>query len=656
MKFGTRLTVVATIFLVMFGALGMRLWFVQVAEGARIARIAEDQNWIEIATQPPRGDIVDRAGVMIATSRFVPEVVIDRRFVDPDDVEGLVQRLSSLLDIPADEIRARYEAAGVNGRIQLATIEAKTAYAISEQLGDLPGTSIEKLPERVYLTGPTMAHVVGHLGLPDQADLEARPDLDPNLRVGKLGVERVYDDLLQGTPGEIAIQVNRRSEVVAERPPVPARQGNTLILTLDLHLQEIVESALEAGVALSNLDKDAQRALGETVNSTTERAAAVVLDARTFEILALASFPDFDPSLFVSGIDPDTFAGIQETQAFNNLAVSGLYPPASTFKAVTYVAAIEESLPLAANTGTSDPANGLVHCNGTLQLPGFEEGSPQIFRDWYNGDKGWLDLHGAFEQSCNMYFWTLALGTWRAYKETPRESIIQDWARSLGFGAATGIDLTGEAEGIVPDRALFEQWKQFQVENPDSPARLDPSRLDLAGGPFLGGDLMNVAIGQGELVATPLQAAMAYAVIANGGTVLRPYVVSEVRDRQGEVVRRNSPEVVRRVEIDPATTASFLADLNRVVTRGTASGAFAGFGSSLDRVGGKTGTGQTIRNKDNHAWFAGVGPIDDPRWVVVVLIDEGGSGGRVAAPVARHIMQYLMGENPTPIAAGDHTN
>jgi penicillin-binding protein 2 len=263
-----------------------------------------------------------------------------------------------------------------------------------------------------------------------------------------------------------------------------------------------------------------------------------------------------------------------------------------------------------------------------------------------------LNIHEAFEQSCNIFFWSIALGTWREYKLTDQESIIQTWARSLGFGERTGIDLTGEAGGIVPDRALFQEWKEYQLENPDAPARLEPSRLDLAEGPFLGGDLMNFAIGQGELTSTPLQVAQAYGMLVNGGHSFTPHVVSRALNRDGSVAYESPSGLDEQVGLSPEVYSSLLSDMNRVVTSGTAAAAFRDFGSSLDRVGGKTGTGQTIANNDNHAWFVGAGPLDSPRWVVAVLIEEGGSGGRVAAPVARHIMQYLMGENPTPIVEG----
>jgi penicillin-binding protein 2 len=650
MKFGTRLTLLAAVFVTMFAVLSVRLWFVQVAEGAQSAVIAEEQTWVTIESQAPRGDVLDRTGNLVVTSRFVPQVVVDRRFVDPTARDDLIQRLSGLLAISASEISKLYDEAGVNGRFPVTTVSSEIAYRIYEQLSDLPGVTIEKIPERVYLVGPTMAHVIGHIGLPSQEDLDARPELDPNVRIGRVGVERVYDQYLQGVDGSRELRLNRSSEVMEERPPVDPIQGNSVYLTLDLRLQEIVEQALESGVVLSNQVKDHNRANGEEVFNDTTKAAAVVLDIQTGDVLALASFPDFDPSLFVGGADRKTFEALNEAEAFNNLAVSGLYPPASTFKAVTYVAALEENLPLAEEN--LDPGSGRIRCNGTLALGGIEEGNQRLFHDWYSGNKGLLDIHSAFEQSCNIYFWSIALGTWREYKLTPRESIIQDWARQLGYGSESGIDLTGEAAGIVPDRALFEEWKQFQVENPDAPQRLEPSRLDLPDGPFLGGDLMNVAIGQGALAATPLQVAMSYGAIANGGQVYLPRVVGRIEDRAGNVVFQAQPTLIREVEISPSTVASFLEDANRVVTSGTASVAFRDFGPSLAEVGGKTGTGQTLINRDNHAWFVGLGPLSEPRWVVVVVIDEGGSGGQVAAPVARHIMQYLMGEIPMPIVEG----
>ena len=636
----------------MFSLVGLRLWFVQVAEGPSIARAAEEQTWLEKISYAPRGDIYDRNGALLATSQLLPVVFVDRTFVQPEQREDLVQRLASILGVDALVVDHLYEEAGVNGRFEVAIVSPETAYTINESLGDLPGVEIAAVPQRVYLAGPTLAHVVGHLGLPSETDLAARPELDPNVRIGKLGVESVYDEYLQGQTGTVEYRV-RRGEIVEQRLSIEPEPGDSLVLNIDFELQELVEFALEEGVALSNAVKEQARERGDEVFSDTERAAAVILDVNTFEVLALASYPDFDPQLFVGGIAEETFEQLKEDRVFNNLPVSGLYPPASTFKVITYTVIEEENLPFPTEIEGIDAANQRIHCDGTLILSELEDGSQLKKTDWYAPrNLGWLDIHGALQYSCNIYFWSRAMGTWQAFKETPRENILQDWARDLGYGSRTGIDVTGEAAGIVPTRELFEEWAQIQIDNPDRPPLLEPNRLDLAS-PWLGGDLIDFAIGQGAFTATPLQVAMSYGVLVNGGRVMEPRVVREVIDQGGNVILRNMPAVVGTVDISSATRLALLADLSGVVTRGTASTAFADFGPGLDNVGGKTGTGQSSKNKDNHAWFVGVAPIDSPQYVVVVLIEEGGSGGRIAAPIGRHIMQFLMGNDLTPIVEGE---
>lgn len=659
MKFTTRLAVLLGIVILMFSMLGVRLWFIQVAEGAEAAELASGQSWIVQSTAAPRGEIRDRNGVELATSRIVPAVVVDRHLVTLDQRADLVQRLSALLDIPPDDLDQMYEDAGINGTFTVATVDAKDAYRLAEQVRDLPGVRIAKVPERVYLAGQSLAHVIGHLGLPTDTDLEEDPELDPNTRIGKLGVERVYDDYLQGTPGEIRYRVDR-SEIIDEEPEAPAAPGNTVYLTVDSALQAVVEHALVEGIRNANDVKADLRTAGRTgALNDVERATAVVIHIPTGQVLAMASVPSFDPSLFVGGLDPNTFQTLQEEQAFNNLAISGLYPPASTFKVVTYMSEQESNIPFPTEVNDRpiegvDAANRRVNCDGQLELPGLADGSPQIFKDWYVNSGfnfGWSDEHSALANSCNIYFYTVALGAWQAWRGTAKENVIQDMARSLGYGSATGIDLTGEAEGIIPDRELYEQYKEIMLEDEDAPVLLDAGRLEAAS-PWFGGDLMNTAIGQGGVTATPLQVAVSYAALANGGQVFRPYVVGSIRDGDGLVVYEGEPEVISDADLDPDHVQALLNDLNAVVTVGTARGAFEGFGNSINRVGGKTGTGQTVKTKDNHAWFAGVAPIDDPQWAVAVLVDEGGSGGQVAAPIARYILQYLMGEDLDPIAPG----
>ena len=660
MSFSNRLTFLAGGFVALFTVLGLRLWFVQVAEGEASTIRARQQTEVVFETQAPRGDIIDRRGEILATNLYAPALMVDRRRLSTSQREGLVQALSSLLEIPPDEIDRLYEDAGPNGRFRVAIVDTATAYLVNEEADRFPGVSIERVPQRQYPFGETMAHVIGHLGLPEQADLEANPALDPNARLGRLGVERNYDQYLQGVPGKVSYLIGHSSEILEERPEVLPAQGNTLHLTLDFALQQVVEEALDSAIELSNRLKVADRAEGREFFHPTERAAAVVLDAQTGAVLSLASRPAFNPQLFVSGLDRRTFSVLNDEKAFLNLAVSGLYAPASTFKAITYVAATENDIPLW--SPNADPASGVVNCNGLMLLPGFDEGSPQRFKDWYYPDSlGWLNLHQAFEKSCNIFFYSIALGVWQHRVGHPNgagfidENVIQDWARRLGYGSALGIDLPAERDGIVPDRALFEEWKAFQEANPSAPKLLDPGRLDLAS-PWLGGDLMNFAIGQGSFTATPLQMAASYAAIINGGKLWKPFVVDRVVDREGGIVMRNEPTAISVDPLQTSTVESILTDLGRVVRSGTAASAFSNFGPGLNLTGGKTGTAQPGGQNDNHALFVGVLPIDQPRYVVAVVIEEGGSGGRVAAPAARFIMQYLNGTTPSPIVAGEDTD
>ncbi len=656
MRFAVRLGVLGLAFVAMFSVIGLRLWFVQVAEGPAIARAAEEQTWLEKRTEAARGNIYDRNGTLLATSRMVPSVWIDRTFVQADERGPLIQRLAAMLGIDPVELDNLYEKANVNGRFRVAIVSTEIAYQVGESLDELPGVELVNVPERVYLSGPTLAHVIGHLGLPGPDDLEARPDLDRNVRIGQLGVEAEYDDVLSGLSGVVEYRV-RRGEIIDQRLLVEPTVGQSIELTIDLDLQELVEAALEEGIRISNEDKDDKRRAGEEVFSETARAAAVVLDVRSFEILAIASVPDFHP---FASIDIPTFDELDASGAFNNLAVSGAYPPASTFKAITYTVFEEEVLPLPEEIEGVNQEAREVNCDGELVLSNLADGSSQVKHDWYwqskvRDDYGWRNVHEALTISCNIFFWNVGLGAWQARDEIG-ENVLQDWAKDLGYGSVTGVDLINEVGGVVPTRELFEEWAEIQREDPDR-LLLHPSRLEL-GSPFLGGDLMDFAIGQGAFTATPLQVAVSYAALANGGTVREPRVVRRVLDIDGNLVETIDSPVVRTVPISEEVRRALLADLNRVVTEGTARRAFLNFGpdGAIDQVGGKTGTAEASGSQDNHAWFVGLAPLDTPRFVVVVIVEEGGSGGLIAAPVARHILQYLMGLETTRIEPGDETD
>lgn len=643
-----RVGLLAVLFTVGFAVLFMRLWFVQLAVGPEWARQA-DQNIIRVeSVAAPRGNIVDQNGIVLATSRPQLVLEVDRAALPVEVENDVIQRLAAILDVSPVEVRGQVERAR-SGEVALLTdflVDTDTAYVVMEQRRSLPGVTVKALPVRGYLRGQLMGHVLGHIGLPSADDLERLPQLDANTPIGKLGVEREYDDFLQGTPGKIAYRINAQGDVldVFGDPEEPV-QGSTLRLTLEIPIQEAVEEILVDAIELSNALKEDREPTDPTrIPGPTERAAALVMEVDTGAILAMASYPNFEPEAFVGGIDVDTFEELSSRQAFNNLVIQGLKPPASTFKVITYMTAVEEGI---LPEGVSSPDEP-IQCSPQLQAD-FVDPSQLVWRNWtYPESDGSQNLHDALRRSCNIYFWQIALSIWELKDDEPEyEDVVQDWARGLGLGRGTQVDLPFENEGILGDRRLFEEWQESQ-----------PWRVRKEG--WLGGDLMNLVVGQGPILATPIQMAVAYASAVNGGTVYQPRVADRIESSEGEVVRTMEPRVLRTLDIHEDTVESLRKDLASVVSRGTARRAFDSMGSAADLIGGKTGTAQAFIDQDGKfhdstAWFIGVAPIDDPLWVVVVMVDEGGSGGAVAAPAARAIFQYLLREPVTALEAGEDT-
>ncbi|MEA2009940.1 MAG: penicillin-binding transpeptidase domain-containing protein, partial [Actinomycetota bacterium] len=420
------------------------------------------------------------------------------------------------------------------------------------------------------------------------------------------------------------------------------------------------------------------------------RTVGVVEDPNDGSIIAMASYPSFDPTSFVSGLTQTEWESLGTINAFTNFAIQGQYAPASTFKAVSYVLAMEEAIyPLDRpvgdrilgdeNTGTTPPDEAgaeeepaqstpldrdlepltsdtdLYNCTGSLRFQ-FNDGSSQVYRDWKRNGHGPLDLHGALQASCDLYFWEISLRIWNERADETginNEDLWQEWARSFGFGSETGIDLPFEKPGLIPDR----QW--FREEQREDTGRVRPT------GPWVGGDLMNAVVGQGAVLVTPLQLANGFSAMLNGGTLWTPRVVSEMVDQEGNVVDENPKSIIQTIDMDPATVRALRSDMQKVVNGpiGTARAAFAGFGPSISTVGGKTGTAEIIKAVEDvqevdTAWFVGVAPVLAPQYVVTVVVERGGSGGRVAAPVARQVLQYILNgaDSVTSLEAGENTD
>jgi penicillin-binding protein 2 len=657
MSFGLRLSVLGLAFIGLFAVLLLRLWDMQLVE-AQAYQEQADSNLVRFVETPaPRGEVRDAQGRLIAGTRPALAAVVEGSLLPADDA-ALVQRLAAFTGHSVRDIQQHLDDARTRGdRVTLvAELSDEQATYLVEHDEMFPGVAVVPTPVRVYEAGALAPHVVGYIGRPDAADLE-KPGISPTDVVGKAGVEREYDDVLRGDPGIVKYQVNAQGEILdtlGEQPPAP---GRSLVLELDLDAQQVLTDALEQGL------EGARRRYspggcepGDEDPGCPVRAVGVVLNVDDGAVLAMASVPSFDPNMFVGSVAQEELDALPEG-VFNNFAIQGQYAPASTFKSVTYVAAFEDGLlPRTSSfeeagtlpVGRAPTLDDEIECSATLRAD-FNDRSRLLWDNWkFPQSDGLQDIHRALVKSCNIYFWDVALNLWNTHKGTALENQLQEWARSLGLGVDTGVDLPFERPGIIPDRALFEDWAA------NEPQRLDPARLELAS-PWLGGDLLQAAVGQGAVLVTPLQLAIAYAAMVNGGTVWQPRIVQRIVDEDGRLVLQNARRATNRVELAPATVLQLRRDLQQVVngSDGTAYSAFADFGGDRARVGGKTGTAEVIKGRTledgtrvepvNTAVFAAVAPVDDPEWVVVVIVERGGSGGSVAAPTAVPVLQYLLG-------------
>ncbi|HEX9854020.1 MAG TPA: penicillin-binding protein 2 [Acidimicrobiia bacterium] len=656
---GVRIGVLSLVFLAMFSVLTLRLWSMQVTSAEEYRRQA-DENLVKVVETPaPRGEIRDANGELLAGNRPSLAAVIEGALVPSAVEEELVQRLAAFSGRTAGEVQEIVDEAKQRGdRLTvLGDLTRRQEVFLSERLDEFPGVSIVPQPVRLYPNGELGAHVIGYIGRPDEHDLE-KPGVGPSDVLGKDGIERQYDDLLRGTPGAIKYLVDAETiqDILGEQVPRP---GSTLYLTLELETQQVLhESLLEALTLAREQHAEGGCEPSDEDQGCPVRAVGVVLRAKDGAVVALDSVPGYDPNIFIGGLTQREFEAFPDG-AFNDNVIQGQYAPASTFKAITYVTAMEEGIAPISTFSVED----LIECTAQLNAP-FTDASQRVWSNWtFPRDDGLQNIHAAFTRSCNVYFWELALRIWEENKLTERENMLQDWARQLGFGEQTGIDLPFEQEGIVPDRELFVRWAAEQ------PQRLDAARLDLAS-PWLGGDLLQVAVGQGSLVVTPLQLAAAYAAMANGGTLYQPYVLDRAVDGNDDVVFEHTPVVTRSLDISATTWLSLRRDMQSVVNGagGTARSAFADFGPNVEMIGGKTGTAEvrkaqtledgTVLPSITTAVFAGVAPINDPEYVVVVVIERGGSGGELAAPTARRVFQYLLNglDGMTPVAVGEETD
>ena len=575
-----------------------------------IQRIGQ-QTFDVVYLSPPRGEIFDSNNIKLASSSLEPHLFINLRKINEENLNQYKQYIKfNFQEITNNELDSIFSSKEI---LYLLRNISNLDYKERQALIELDAFEIFDYPIREYNYKNIASHVIGYIGRPTQEEFNLYPETIKNGIVGKSGIEKYYEEKISGTAGKIVFKGN---EIVSYEPPI---RGEDVYLSLDINTQIVATESLLEGINLANENFDSENLI--------QKGSVVVIDIQTGEIVSMVSLPDFNPNKFVEGISTFDFNQLNRIDAFNNFAIQGQYPPGSVFKVVAYWLAENEGLfPEGINS-----RKNTMKCEGRLSFS-FIDGSQQVYNDWKEDGHGNVDLSSAIQQSCNVYFWDIALRIWRTYEGNPNESILQEYAKNLGFGELTGVDLPYEKSGIVPDRQLFEDWR---ITNPEL---VRPEG-------WLGGDLMNLIVGQGAITTTPLQVANAYKTLLTG-YFSNPYLNKNIKDSQN----------FRDLNIDEDFIQFLFEDLNLVTNKnGTAYFAFEMLGQQANDIGGKTGTAQNPGNKNDTSWFVGVDSISDPNYIVVTVVDEGGSGSAVAAPISRRVIQHLIGLELTAVKFGEIT-
>jgi penicillin-binding protein 2 len=609
----SRLKILAFVVALMFVSLSTRLWFLQVLAGPAHAEAARDNSLRTVMTDALRGDIVDRDGRRLVQNRLSLEVRINRDELG-DEAEATLAHLSEILGVPAQDLGEeldtplyyRYQPVPV-----AEFVPEEVFFKVREEPEDFRGVQVVEKSVRSYPNGRLGAHVLGWVGQIGAAELEQPRFAGYGLTdvVGKSGVESTYERWLRGTPGREVFLVNSDGEVLREFDPTPPQPGHNVVLSLDLDVQRIAEQELEAGIqrARTAFDDSTSRYLAANAG------AVVVLDANNGGVVAMASSPTFHPSWYVEGLSPEQDHYLNESVAAPSLnrATQITYAPGSTFKPFVALTAIKEGI---ANIG------GYYDCPAEYVHPGDESGT--VFHNWNGQSGGVLSIAEGLKVSCDSQYYQWGSEFYFRDLDTGRQE-LQRGVRQWGFGRPTGLDLPNEASGVVPDR-------DFVVENQD---RYPDDWIP-------GIDIL-LAIGSGETKATPLQVAQAYGALATG-ELCRPHLVSRIEDRDGTLVKRIGG-ACRRVPFSPAQLDYVRDALRTVTTGGTAASVFAGCPL---QVAGKTGTAErdTSGRFQDTSWFAGVVPAEQPEYIVVATVEQGGFGAETAAPIVRNVMSRIYRE------------
>ncbi|MEO0021258.1 MAG: penicillin-binding protein 2 [candidate division WOR-3 bacterium] len=558
--------------------LGARLIQLQIVQGKRYARLSDRNRIRKIVVPAPRGRIFDRNGILLADTRPTWTIAI----IPTETNDSALALLSILLNRPQNELLRRLQPVSeVPAPIDiLRNVSFDVIAKIEENNFRLPGVIVRVDHIRNYPFRNLYSHVIGYVGEITEEELSRDSSYRLLDYIGKTGIEVCYERFLRGRDGYKYVEVDARGREIGpltEKRPEPYLPGKDIYLTIDHNLQQTAYNLI----------------------SKYERAAVVAIAINTGEILCLVSFPDFDPNIFLAPLDPLQWNALisNKSKPFYNRAISSAYPPGSTFKPLVALLALEKHL--------ITPHTQLLPCNGIFQY------GNRKFKCW--SAHGRLNLIGAIEQSCNVFFYQLGTKI--------KVDTLAEFCHKFGLGKYTNIDIPGENAGNIPDHDFLDRrygknkWTQ--------------------------GFMLNYCIGQGEVLVTALQLTQLYSCFANGGFYFRPYLVAKI-ESAGRTILINKPQRFE-VEINQTNLNWIKNALTRVVEYGT------GQAAQLQEItiAGKTGTAQNPPNPD-HAWFVGYAPADNPEIAIAVIIENAGHGGAVAAPIVGELVRYYFTKRTLP--------
>ena len=670
-KSAIRLYMLRVMVLAFFATLGLRLFYIQIVIGDDIRNQAQNTQYREIVNPADRGLILDQTGrVLIGnTSSLVISVSKMQLSELPDDGKKVLKKLAPILGMSVNELNQRLTICGQSGAaprpicwngspyqpIPVAkNVSTDLAVKVLERSYELTGVTAEAQTERDIKSpfNVNLAHVLGYLGPITDPEIAAYAEKGQELQrtdlIGRAGIESFYDEYLRGTPGITTLEVDRAMRVTGEAAKTNPISGDFVVLNIDAALQKVVEEQLEAAVARSR-----------SAGYAADGAAAVVIDVTNGHVLALASAPTYDLSIWKDGVTDKEYKGLTSKWSGSPLvsrATQGIFPPASTFKMITSLAAAHAGFPV---------VNSTYPCPSSIKI------GDRRMTNHESSAYGNLSLRKAIEVSCNTVFYKIGYDMWLKDGgnnpiDNPKDP-IETVSKKLGLGKQTGIDLPSESSGRIAGRQFkLDQYAKFKdlwcyraESGYPEVAKTDAARAaylkEIAkencvdGDKFRGGDAANMAIGQGDTAVTPLQLAVAYATLANGGKVYQPQITKAILSPKGKLIKKFKPVINDRIKISKVVRNYITGGLTDVVSFGTGRYAFGGWPQDQIPVAGKTGTGEMGSNKDDTGWFASFAPANKPKYAVVFVVSQGGLGGNASAPGVRKIYEAIFGVRGTQV-------